>query len=44
MVEGSKIDWAAHANDPMGMASDYLAFDRACGAALEFAKAMERRL
>ena len=39
MVEGSKIDWAAHANDPMGMASDYLAFDRACGAALEFAKA-----
>jgi alkaline phosphatase len=39
MVEGSKIDWAAHANDPMGMASDYLAFDRACAAALEFAKA-----
>ncbi len=37
MVEGSKIDWAAHANDPVGMATDFLAFDRACGAALEFA-------
>jgi alkaline phosphatase len=39
MVEGSKIDWAAHANDPVGMATDFLAFDRACGAALEFARA-----
>jgi Alkaline phosphatase len=38
MVEGSKIDWAAHANDAIGMATDYLAFDRACGAAIEFAK------
>lgn len=37
MVEGSKIDWAAHANDPVGMYSDMLAFDRACGAALDFA-------
>lgn len=37
MVEGSKIDWAAHGNDPVGMATDMLAFDRACGAALEFA-------
>ena len=37
MVEGSKIDWAAHANDPVAMTSDFLAFDRACGAALEFA-------
>ncbi|GAB6395295.1 MAG: alkaline phosphatase [Bacteroidales bacterium] len=37
MVEGSKVDWAAHANDPVGMTSDFLAFDRACGAALEFA-------
>ena len=34
MVEGSKVDWAAHANDPVGMATDMLAFDRACGAAL----------
>jgi alkaline phosphatase len=38
MVEGSKIDWAAHANDPVGIATDFLAFDRACGAALEFAR------
>ena len=38
MVEGSKVDWAAHANDPVGMATDFLAFDRAVGAALEFAK------
>jgi len=38
MVEGSKVDWAAHANDPVGMCTDFLAFDRACGAALEFAR------
>lgn len=38
MVEGSKIDWAAHANDPVGVATDFLAFDRACAAALEFAR------
>ena len=38
MVEGSKVDWAAHANDPVAMATDYLAFDRAVGAALEFAR------
>lgn len=38
MVEGSKVDWAAHANDPIGMATDMLAYDRACGAALEFAR------
>jgi len=38
MVEGSKIDWAAHANDPVGMATDFLAFDRACGVALDFAR------
>ncbi len=38
MVEGSKIDWAAHGNDPVGMATDMLAFDRACGVALDFAR------
>lgn len=38
MVEGSKVDWAAHANDPVGMCTDFLAFDKACGAALEFAR------
>ncbi|MDR2423377.1 MAG: alkaline phosphatase [Prevotellaceae bacterium] len=38
MVEGSKIDWAAHANDPIGMITDMLAFDKAFGVAAEFAK------
>ncbi len=38
MVEGSKIDWAAHANDPIAMITDMLAFDKACGVALDFAK------
>ena len=38
MVEGSKIDWAAHANDTVGMISDFLAFDAAVKEALEFAK------
>ena len=38
MVEGSKVDWAAHANDPVGMVTDFLAFDRACKVALDFAR------
>lgn len=38
MVEGSKIDWASHANDPVGVATDLLAFDDALAAALEFAR------
>jgi alkaline phosphatase len=38
MVEGSKVDWAAHANEPMAMMTDFLAFDRACKVALDFAK------
>ena len=38
MVEGSKVDWAAHANDPVGMITDFLAFDRACKKALDFAQ------
>lgn len=38
-VEGSKVDWAAHANDPVGVISDTLAFDTAVQTALEFAKA-----
>jgi alkaline phosphatase len=37
MVEGSKVDWAAHANDPVGMMTEFLAFDRACKVALDFA-------
>jgi len=38
MVEGSKVDWAAHDNDPIGVISDVLAFDKAVKAALDFAK------
>lgn len=38
MVEGSKVDWAAHANDPTGIISDVLAFDEAVETALSFAK------
>ena len=38
MVEGSKIDWAAHANNTVGIVSDILAFDEAVKAAVEFAK------
>lgn len=39
LVEGSKIDWAAHANDPVAMATEALAFDQAVKVALDFAKA-----
>jgi len=38
LVEGSKIDWTAHANDPIGLISDILAFDKAVGVALDYAK------
>lgn len=38
MVEGSKTDWAAHANDPAALPNEVLAFDKACGAAIDFAR------
>ena len=38
MVEGSKVDWAAHANNTVGIVSDILAFDEAVKEAVEFAK------
>jgi alkaline phosphatase len=38
MIEGSKIDWAAHANDPVGVISEFLAFDRAVDTAVCFAR------
>ena len=37
-VEASKVDWAAHANDPIGVISDLLAYDKAVQVALDFAK------
>jgi len=36
-VEGSKVDWSAHANDPSGLVYDLLAFDDAVRVALDFA-------
>jgi alkaline phosphatase len=38
MVEGSKVDWAAHNNDAIALITDMVAFDKACGVALDFAK------
>ena len=38
MVEGSQVDFAAHAKDPVGIVTEFLAFDRAVGVAVDFAK------
>ena len=38
VIEGSRIDHAAHSNDPVGMAFDAIAFDAAVGVALDFAE------
>lgn len=38
MVEGSKVDWAAHANDPAGVVSDIKSFSDAVKEAIDFAK------
>lgn len=38
MVEGSQIDWAAHSNDPVGIITEFLAFDEAVGKAIDFAQ------
>ncbi|WP_162473702.1 alkaline phosphatase [Serratia microhaemolytica] len=38
LVEGSKVDWAAHANDPVGIVSEILAFDQAVNVAVDYAK------
>ena len=38
MVEGSKVDWAAHNNDPVGVVSEFLAFDNAVEVAMKFAE------
>jgi alkaline phosphatase len=37
-VESSKVDWASHANDPIGVISDTLSFEAALKVALDFAK------
>lgn len=38
MVEGSQVDWAAHANDAATIIHEFLAFDEAVGKAMEFAR------
>ncbi|RME11001.1 MAG: alkaline phosphatase, partial [Bacteroidetes bacterium] len=38
MVEGSQIDWGGHANDSDYIVSEMLDFDKAVGAALDFAE------
>lgn len=37
MVEGSQVDWAAHANDAVGMITEYIAFDDAVEKVMDFA-------
>ncbi len=38
MVEGSQVDWAAHGNDAVGCITEFLAFDKAVGAVMDFAQ------
>lgn len=38
MVEGSKVDWAAHNNDTKSAVTDFLAFDEAVKVAMGFAE------
>ena len=38
MVEGSKVDWAAHDNDAKAALIEFLEFDKACKVAFDFAK------
>jgi alkaline phosphatase len=38
MIEGSQIDWSSHDNDPAGVVTEYIAFDKAVAVCLSFAK------
>jgi len=38
LIEGGKVDWAAHANDVTALIHDQLAFDEAVKAAIDFAE------
>jgi alkaline phosphatase len=44
MVEGSQIDWAGHDNNAQQIAEEMIDFDRAVGAALDFAEKMDKLL
>jgi alkaline phosphatase len=37
MIEGSQVDWSSHDNDPYGVVTEYLEFERAVERALAFA-------
>ncbi|MEW6186802.1 MAG: alkaline phosphatase [Thermodesulfobacteriota bacterium] len=43
-VEAGKVDWASHANDPMGVIGDLLAFDGAVKISLDFAEKQKNTL
>jgi len=43
-VEGGKVDWAAHSNDPSGLLYDQIAFDLAVEKAIAFAEADKNTL
>lgn len=38
LVEGSQVEFTSHNNDPVGVITEYLAFDSAVGVALDFAR------
>ena len=38
MVEGSQVDWSSHDNEPVGVVTEYIAFDQAVAVALDFAR------
>lgn len=38
MVEGSKVDWGAHANDPIAIMTEYLAFDKAVAVVMDYVR------
>ena len=38
LVEGSQVDWGDHYSDPVWAVTDFLAFDRAVGVAIDFAQ------
>jgi len=44
MVEGSQVDWSSHSNEPYGLVTDFLAFDKAVSVGLNFAKANDSTL
>ncbi len=43
-VEGGKVDWAAHSNDPSGLLYDQIAFDLAVEKAMAFAESDKNTL